>query len=302
MTATLGLAALTVLDTAPLEHIGLAERHGFDTVGFRLLPAAPGTTAYRIHEDPAALRDVAARLADSPVELFDVEIVRIGEDFDAATYLPLLEAAAGLGARAVLVGGDDRDRARLTDSYAKLARLCAQYAMVASLEFMPWTAVPDARTAVSIVAQADGPARSVLVDTLHAGRSATTLDDLRAIPPEWIHYAQLCDGSVPAPTTSAELIRQAREERLVPGEGGLDLVAIWSTLPPGTPISVELPNEPRRCAMGTDAWLDHLAAAARATVDRACPSALRHDHAGVILPVGPAPPAAGSRPPDGSAP
>jgi sugar phosphate isomerase/epimerase len=266
MTAKLGLAALTVLDTAPLEHIGLAERHGFDTVGLRLLPAAPGTTAYPIHRDPVALRAVAGRLADSPVDLFDVEIIRIGEHFDAVVHRGLLDAAARLGARAVLVGGDDRDLARLTDSYASLAQLCAEYGVVASLEFMPWTAVPDARTAVTIVAQADGPARSVLVDTLHAGRSATTLDDLRAIPADWIHYAQLCDARVPAPTTTAELIRQAREERLVPGDGGLDLVGIWSTLPAATPISVELPNEPRRRAMGTAAWLEHLAEAARATV------------------------------------
>ena len=39
----------------------------------------------------------------------------------------------------------------------------------------------------------------MLVDTLHVGRSSTTLDDLRDIPREWIHYAQLCDGSVPVP-------------------------------------------------------------------------------------------------------
>jgi sugar phosphate isomerase/epimerase len=275
MTAKLGLAALTVLDTAPLEHIGLAERHGFDTVGFRLLPAAPGTTAYPIHRDPAALRAVAARLANSPVDLFDVEIIRIGEDFDAFAHRGLLDAAAQLGARAVLVGGDDRDLSRLTDSYAQLARLCADYGIAASLEFMPWTAVPDARTAVTIVAQADGPARSVLVDTMHVGRSATTLDDLRAIPADWIHYAQLCDARVPAPTTTSELIRQAREERLVPGEGGLDLVGILSTMPADTPISVELPNECRRRAMGTAVWLDHIAAAARATVSRAAAPAGR---------------------------
>ena len=40
MTPTLGLAALTVLDTPPVEHIALAERHGFDFVGLRLLPPA----------------------------------------------------------------------------------------------------------------------------------------------------------------------------------------------------------------------------------------------------------------------
>lgn len=266
MSAPLGLAALTVLDVAPLEHIGLAERHGFDTVGFRLLPAVPGTTAYPIHQNRVALREVRARLADSPVRVFDIEIIRIAADFDAAAYTPLLEASAMLGARAVLVAGDDHDLGRLADSYAALAALCARYGIAASLEFMPWTAVPDARTAVSIVGQADGPARSVLVDTLHAGRSATTLADLHAIPASWVHYGQLSDGSVPTPATDAELIRQARGERLVPGEGGLNLVAMWSALPAGTPISVELPNEPERRAMGTDAWLVRLADAARATV------------------------------------
>lgn len=266
MSAPLGLAALTVLDTAPLDHVDLAERHGFDTIGLRLLPAAPGTTAYPLHEDPAALAALERRLADSHVEVFDLEIIRLGESFDPTSYVPFLEAGARLGAKAVLVGGDDPDRARLTDSYARLADLCAPYGMVASLEFMPWTAVPNAKAAVEIVSQADGPARSVLVDALHVARSATTLEDLAAIPREWLHYAQMCDGSVPAPTDDAELIRHAREERLVPGEGGIALADIWSTLPANLPISVELPNEPQRRAVGTGPWLDRLVAATRSVL------------------------------------
>ena len=117
--------------------------------------------------------ELVRRLGDSPVEVFDLEIIRLAADFDPTDYAPLLEAGAQLGAKAVLVGGDDRDRARLTDSYARLAELCANYGIVASLEFMPWTAVPDARAAIEIVSAADGPARSVLVDALHTDRSAT---------------------------------------------------------------------------------------------------------------------------------
>ncbi|MHA4848061.1 sugar phosphate isomerase/epimerase family protein [Rhodococcus sp. MSC1_016] len=267
MTAPLGLAALTVLDTAPLQQVDLAEKHGFDTIGIRLLPAAPGTTAYPLHEDDAALDALIRRLDDSPIEVFDLEIIRLRADFDPKSYVPLLEAGARLGAKAVLVGGDDRDRARLTDSYARLAELCAQYGIVASLEFMPWTAVPDATTAVEIVSQADGPARSVLIDALHTARSTTTLDDLAAIPREWLHYAQMCDGSVPAPNNDAELVRHAREERLVPGTGGINLTDIWSTLPPDLPVSVELPNEPLRRAVGTDAWLDRLVTQTRRVLD-----------------------------------
>lgn len=263
----LGLAALTVLDTPPLEQITLAERHGFDTLGIRLLPAAPGTQAYPLHEDRRSLAEVRRRLDDSTVSLFDIEIIRLGADFDAATYEPVLAAGAELGARAVLVGGDDPDRSRITDSYARLADTCAEYGLVASLEFMPWTAVPDARSAIDIVAQADGPARSVLVDALHVDRSATTLADLAAIPHEWMHYAQLCDGPVPRPSDDAEMIRQAREERLPAGEGGIDLAGIWSVLPADLPVSIELPNEPRRQSVGTDAWLAHLVNCARSLVE-----------------------------------
>ena len=151
MTLSLGLAALTVLDTAPMQHVDLAEKHGFDTIGIRLMPAAPGTTAYPLHEDKQSLDELVRRLGDSPVEVFDLEIIRLAADFDPTDYAPLLEAGAQLGAKAVLVGGDDRDRARLTDSYARLAELCANYGIVASLEFMPWTAVPDARAAIEIV-------------------------------------------------------------------------------------------------------------------------------------------------------
>jgi len=96
MTAPLGLAALTVLDTAPLRQVDLAEKHGFDTIGIRLLPAAPGTTAYPLHEDDAALDALIRRLDDSPIEVFDLEIIRLGADFDPKSYVPLLEAGARL--------------------------------------------------------------------------------------------------------------------------------------------------------------------------------------------------------------
>jgi sugar phosphate isomerase/epimerase len=258
VTAPLGLAALTVLDTPPAQQIGLAERCGFDTVGFRLLPAAPSTTAYPLHTDPQALAEVAARLADSPVTLFDIEIVRIGADFALEQHRALLETGSALGARAVLTAGDDPDRSRLTESYAAFAALAAEHDMVASLEFMPWTTVPDVRAAADIVSQA-GPGASLLVDALHAARSATTLAELAALPPEWLHYGQLCDGTVPAPVDVAGLIHDAREFRLPPGEGGIDLAGIWAALPAELPVSVELPNEPQRRRMGTEPWLRHLA-------------------------------------------
>lgn len=49
----------------------------------------------------------------------------------------------------------------------------------------------------------------------------------------------------------------------MPGTGGIALADIWSSLPAGLPVSIELPNEPLRQAVGTDAWLERLVEATR---------------------------------------
>jgi sugar phosphate isomerase/epimerase len=103
--------------------------------------------------------------------------------------------------------------------------VCGTYGLAACLEFVPRTAVTTVRAAVDIVKQVDGLARGVVVDALHAARSAASPADLAAIPSDWLHYAQMCDGSEPMPADGAELIRQARHERLVPATGGIALAA-----------------------------------------------------------------------------
>ncbi|MGV2970024.1 hypothetical protein [Mycolicibacterium sp. D3] len=80
----------------------------------------------------------------------------------------------------------------------------------------------------------------VLVDALHYDRSATTPDDLAALPAEWINYVQICDGLSPRPTSVDELRFQGRTARLLPGEGCIDLVDMLQALP-GVPVSIEAP-------------------------------------------------------------
>jgi sugar phosphate isomerase/epimerase len=173
MTAQLGLAALTVLDATPHEQVQLAEQHGFVRIGVRLLPGTPQGIAYPLHAQEPALRSLLRRLDDSPVRVFDVEVLALNAEFKPAAFEPVLTAAARLGAVALCVRGDDPDHVRLTDSYAELATLCGTYGLAACLELMPWTAVPTARAATDTVKQADSLARDVLIDALHVARSGT---------------------------------------------------------------------------------------------------------------------------------
>src|SRR5690606_32839856 len=82
----------------------------------------------------------------------------------------------------------------------------------------------------------------VLVDALHYDRSASTLDEIAALPKAQVNYVQLCDGEVPYDPSDEGLIRIARGARLFPGQGDIDLIGLARVIPEGVTISVEVPH------------------------------------------------------------
>lgn len=261
------LAYLTASSLTPPQAVDLATELGYQFVGLRLYPAAPGGDAQRLHENPRMLAETVARVKDTGVGVFDLEIVRIGAVFDPAEYLSFFEVGAKLGAKAVLVAGDDHDENRLAANYARLCEAMQPYGLTSDLEFMPWTAVPNAVSAARVLKAAGAPENAgVLVDALHFGRSATTLDDIAALPRHWLHYAQICDAPAIANPTDDALIFTARRERLLPGEGVIDLRGLFDRLPATLPVSVEIPNESRVAQMGVRAWASQALAASRALI------------------------------------
>ena len=266
------MAYLTACHGTAAQAIRIAAGHGYRHVGLRLAPNGAGGAVQALVGEPALLREVQALQRDTGVTTYDLEIVRIGEAFDARAFLPLFETGAALGARAVLVAADDPDPARLAAGYARLCEAMQPYGLTADLEFMPWTAVRNARDALAVVRAAGMPANAgILVDALHFGRSDTTLDDIRAIPPALLHYAQICDASTRAQHgrdfTTEELIHTARCARLLPGEGGIDLAGLFEALPATLPVSVEIVDLARMQAQGDDAWAGACLAASRRLLD-----------------------------------
>lgn len=268
MPTVYSLAHLTALGLPPPQLIGVAARTGYQKVGLRLAPAAPGGMAYPLMHDARLLAETLACAKDLGVGVFDLEIVRVGPNFSAADHLPFFEVGAKLGAKAMLVAGDDEDEARLTASFAALCEAAAPFGLSADLEFMPWTKVPDARTALRIVSGAAQANGGVLVDALHVARSATSLADLAAIPRSRLHYVQICDAPAEVPSTVEGLIHAARCERLLPGDGGIDLAGIFSTLPGGLPISVEIPHDRQVAALGAEQWARRALAASKRVLER----------------------------------
>lgn len=254
MSRVYSLAYLTAAPLASPEAVSLAAKLGYGAVGLRALPAAPGGSFDPLIEDKALVRETLRRLKDTGISVFDVEIIRIGADFRADAFKPFLEVCGELSARAVLVAGDDTDEARLTANFAAFCAAAAPYGITADLEFMAWTAVKDAKSALRIVTAANQPNGGILVDSLHTGRSTTTLDDLMAIPTSRLNYAQICDATPGTHFTDAELIHTARCERLLPGDGTIDLRGIFAALPATLPISIELPHDIQKALLGVEEW------------------------------------------------
>jgi sugar phosphate isomerase/epimerase len=107
---------------------------------------------------------------------------------------------------------------------------------------MPWTFVPDMPTALRIVERTQSAAAGVLIDALHFDRSGGCIEDIRRIPRGRLHYWQICDAPAERPATLEAMIHAAREERIFPGEGGIDLVSLAKAMPTEITISIEVPT------------------------------------------------------------
>lgn len=241
MNPRLSLAALTVLELTPPDRVECAAQAGYGGIGLRLLPAAPQEVAYPLVGDTALVRDVERRLHDTGVRALDIEILRLTPDTDVLAYMPALETGARLGARNVLVAGNDPVESRLTARFAALCELGAPLGLTMNIEPMPWTDVKSFASGLRLVESSGQGNAAVLVDAIHFDRAGDDPRALRGVPVRRFRYLQLCDAPAERPRDTETLLHQARAARLMPGDGGLDLVGLLEALPPHLPISLEVP-------------------------------------------------------------
>ncbi|MFK4041690.1 TIM barrel protein [Nonomuraea wenchangensis] len=236
------LAHLTALSLSPPELVSAAADAGYRYVGLRMTKVTPHEPHHPLATDPALMRATKVRLAATGIQVLDIELARIPPEADPADFLRFLEAGAELGARHVITQLPDPDFARKTDRFARLCELAEPLGLTIDLEFPSWTQTGDLTEAVRVLRDARRPNAGILIDLIHFARSGSSVADLRDLPPEWFHFAHVCDAPAEAPSTQEEVIHAARFERLFPGEGGLDVHGILGALPPGIPYALEIPR------------------------------------------------------------
>jgi len=171
-----------------------------------------------------------------PPELDDEDIFRFKE-------VELFAIAEAMGARslnAVDVFGGKWGMEEATASFAALCRRAAEHGLLVHLEFLPWSRFPDLETAWEVVREADEPNGGITLDVWHYFRGSPNDDLLRSIPGDRVLAVQLSDAPMQA---EPNLLHAALHDRLLPGEGELDLaevIAGLSSVGATCPIGVEV--------------------------------------------------------------
>ena len=244
------LAHLTVLGCAPPEMTYIAARAGYDFVSIRCIyMGLPGEPNYELAKNPEMLRQTQRALKETGVRLHDIELARIKDEVDPKSYLPALEVAAELGARAVLSSIWTPEREYAIEKFGELCDLARQFNLTVDLEPVPIAGVRTTAEAVDVLRAVGRPNAGLMIDIHHFHRALDRPEMLDGLPREWFHFAHLCDAQLQIPSDRAEMTRIMREERLYPGEGGIDIAAILNRLP-GMVYSIELPHLARVKELG----------------------------------------------------
>jgi len=238
----LSLHHLTMLDAHPLQLVDAAAAGNFDYCGLRIVAPTDADTIVDVAGNPALVRDLASRLSATGVQLLDIEAIWLQPSTKVEALLPALEAGRTLGARHVLSVGNDEDRSRLIDNFARLCEAAARLDMTVGLELITYCSVGTLPDALSVVTQSGKANARLLIDALQLFRSGAHSQDLDAIDPALIEYVQICDAPRMAPVTVAERRTEARTARLLPGAGELPLRDLLSRLRPDLTLAVEAPT------------------------------------------------------------
>ena len=244
------LAYLTVFGCPPPEMTYIAGRAGYDFVSLRpIYMGLAGEPNFDLSANPQLLRQTKAALASTGLRVHDVELARVADGTDPKKYLPELEVGAELGAKHVISSIWTNERAFATECFDQLCDIAKPLGLTINLEFVTFASVKTLREAADVLKASRRTNCGLLVDMLHFSRSRVPLADLDEVPRNWFNFVHLCDAPAAIPTATDELTRQAREERLYPGEGAIDIGGILKRIPPVT-YSIEAPHLARTKEMG----------------------------------------------------
>ena len=252
----LGIELLSFHGLPVLDQVSLAARLGCAHIscGLTQLPEAfnpLGHPDWSLRDDPQLRREMLAALRDNAVSISLGEGFGIRPQINVAERERDVDIMAELGVRGLGAVCMEPDNARAIAELALLSEMAATRGMLVTIEFGPGLAIANCRQALEALRAVDMPNFKLLIDSMHFFRSGGTLEEIAALDPPLIGYAQLCD--VPLTSALPNYMEEAMNARLAPGSGKLPLAEFVALLPRDIPIGLEVPNIALASAMADPA-------------------------------------------------
>jgi hypothetical protein len=145
----------------------------------------PGEPDYALADNPQMLKQTKRALASTGVRVHDIELARVYEGLHPTKYLPAMEVAAELGAKAVLSSIWGGEREFYIEKFGEICDLAKPFGLTVDLEYVPIAAVANLAQAVDVLRAVDRSNAGLMVDTHHLHRARDHAADLDALPRQW---------------------------------------------------------------------------------------------------------------------
>tara|TARA_B100000686_G_scaffold338595_1_gene411341 strand:+ start:914 stop:1711 length:798 start_codon:yes stop_codon:yes gene_type:complete len=188
---------------------------------------------------------ISKRVEDSGLTVVDMEVVRMGTSGDCGERL--IEAAASIGAMNILTVSSFDSIEATAERLNELCALALPSDIRVCIEFMRFTSVRTLADALGVVQLVDYENVGILVDLIHVFRSGTTYNEIRETDASLFPYAQWCDAPAePCGWSDRELVRDALDDRSIPGEGDMPVDEFELLFDISVPFSVEVRSKSLR--------------------------------------------------------
>jgi sugar phosphate isomerase/epimerase len=147
--------------------------------------------------------------------------------------LQTLDIAQSYGAETVagvVLGAELESLDAASAGLAHLAKRAEERGLKVCIEWLPWSALPDLKTAWKLVDGISAKNVGLVLDTWHWLRQpgGPDFETLRKLPGERIHVVQLDDTT--AAGIGEDMMMESMTQRLLPGDGEVDFPSLFAVL------------------------------------------------------------------------
>ena len=229
----LGIEQLSVFGLPPVEFVNLAADLGCSCISIGLIGFGynpHGYAQFSLRDDAALRRELIAAMHDRGVAISLGEgcIIRAGADIRTAAAD--MDVMKELGVERLNTVSMDPDLARTLDQLGVFAEMASARGMLSTIELCPALTINDLESAVAAVQHVGRGDFSLLLDTMHLGRSGASGAQIAALDPAIIGYVQLCDA-LRSPSGNRTICRRRPSNEWYRGKVNCPCVHIWPHFP-----------------------------------------------------------------------